>query len=143
MKTILIADNGSLKASAEFFDPVRLKDCHNPNIIITDINEETETYIIEINGKKYRKREQKTSKGSRALFNVMAMTMAMTGGVGMPGLGSERKRPNVDIIQEFELIQNKESNLSRNDRDWVCNQFKYLYEEIKDTGNTEPELQRI
>jgi len=38
--------------------------------------------------------------------------------------------PNVDIIKEFELVQNKKSNLSRSNREWITKQFLKLYKPI-------------
>ena len=40
-------------------------------------------------------------------------------------------RPNVNIITEFELIQKKQSKLSKSNRDWVIRQFNKYYKEIK------------
>ena len=36
----------------------------------------------------------------------------------------------IDIVKEFELIQNKKSNLSRAKREWVVSQFESSYKEI-------------
>ncbi len=54
------------------------------------------------------------------------MVGAMIGGM-MP---KHKDRPNVDIRSEFELIQQKKSKLSSNNRDWVCRQFLKRYQLI-------------
>jgi hypothetical protein len=48
---------------------------------------------------------------------------------GMPR--REKKRPDVDIVEEFKLIQQKKSNLSRSDRSWVVREFNKNYK-LKD-----------
>jgi len=53
---------------------------------------------------------------------------------GLYGLGGKtrktRKRPNVVLEKEYELIQQKKSKLSRNDRDYVIYQFERQYKQI-------------
>ena len=44
-----------------------------------------------------------------------------------------RVRPDVDIVEEFKLIQFKKSTLARSDRDWVERTFHELYK-IKPNG---------
>jgi hypothetical protein len=52
--------------------------------------------------------------------------LAMASMFGMPEVKT-RKRPNVDIVKEFELIQNKQSALCKSDRDWVVAVFNQQY----------------
>lgn len=123
MKKVLVIDSGN--PSKEAIEQIKVF-MKTENLSLS-----VPYYDFEINGVKYRKRpEARSAKGHRSICTLAAMTMAMTG-MGMPGIGSERKRPTVNIVEEFELIQNKQSTLCRNDRDWVVNQFKYLYEEVK------------
>jgi len=42
-----------------------------------------------------------------------------------------RKRPNVDILTEYQLVLAKKSNLSKSNRDWVESMFKNLYETVQ------------
>lgn len=42
-----------------------------------------------------------------------------------------RPRPLVDIREEFELIQKKQSKLCRSDRDWVVGQFFRMYKKVE------------
>jgi hypothetical protein len=77
---------------------------------------------VEVNGVKYEKIEEKPFPimGSK-MTQLMAMSM-MFGGM----MGSNIKtpsRPNVDIVEEFKLIQAKKSNLSANNRAWVVAEF--------------------
>lgn len=84
---------------------------------------------VEINGVKYIRRVQPPNKVSRAMSRVMMATMMLSGEMGFGG-GYERKRPNVDIVKEYELIQQKKSNLSRNDREWVCSVFESQFTKV-------------
>lgn len=40
------------------------------------------------------------------------------------------KAPNVDIISEYELIQKKQSKLTKSKRDWVVFQFERNFERV-------------
>lgn len=54
----------------------------------------------------------------------------------LTGLGVyDRKRPHVDIREEFELVQRKQSKLCRSDRDWVVRKFHSMYK-IVENGKT-------
>jgi hypothetical protein len=39
-----------------------------------------------------------------------------------------KKRPNLDIVKEYALIQQKKSLLTKSQRDWVVFQFESKYE---------------
>jgi hypothetical protein len=82
--------------------------------------------MITINGINYELKEQ--PKQSRSSSKLLAMAAAM----GAMNYGNQyiRERPYVDLEYEFELIQNKQSKLSRNDREWVVATFKRKYKEI-------------
>jgi len=88
--------------------------------------------IIEINGVKYsEKKPKEIPRGvSSRLFQTMAMVAFLGGDFGFGG-GHSRKRPNVDIVEEYSLIQQKKSNLSRSDRDWVVRVFESNYTRVK------------
>lgn len=89
--------------------------------ILEDMN------VIEINGVKYtEKPKPKTGKTTSKLL-MMAIALGVGGNYGST---YNRKRPSVNIVKEFELIQQKKSKLSRNDRDWVEVQFHKIYKEI-------------
>ena len=91
--------------------------------------------IIEINGVQYTKNESKQpakkSYANSKLFSILAMT-SMFSGYDM-GLGTKtvKTAPCDDIVKEYELIQLKQSELSRADREWVVAQFKRNYTEVK------------
>lgn len=84
--------------------------------------------ILEINGVKYLKNEEPERKlgMSSKMTTLLAMGIAMCGDIGFGG-GYTRKRPNVDIVEEYGLIQQKKSKLSKNDRDWVVYNFESNY----------------
>lgn len=70
--------------------------------------------------KRYEPIEQKTNV---FMSNIINMAKAFQG-------VTERQRPSVDLVQEFELIQKKQSKLSRSDRNWVVKEFNKRYKEI-------------
>lgn len=84
-------------------------------------------YDIEINGVKYVEREQQRRRHDVSLS--MAALLAIGGLMG--NINSyNRPRPQVNIVSEFKLIQDKKSKLCRNDRDWVVYQFNQLYKVV-------------
>lgn len=83
--------------------------------------------MIEINGIRYEPREQ--PKRSRKAEMALATLIAIGGMYALSG-GYERPNPDVNIVEEFKLIQAKKSNLSKRDRDWVINQFNHLFKKI-------------
>ena len=87
--------------------------------------------IVDINGVKYARNEPEPQRHRyRMMASMMAMT-AMYGGMDMMGGGrKERKRPAVDLAKEYALIQLKQSNLSRSDREWVVSAFESNYKKL-------------
>ena len=81
--------------------------------------------MITINGTSYTEREQ--PKPSRSSSKLLMMAAAF-GGMGMDF--KTRQRPNVNLEEEFELIQNKQSKLSKSDREWVVSTFNYKYKQM-------------
>lgn len=116
---ILIAGSG-------FFDPVKLKTCHQPEILVIEDKKE-DPKVFEIDGITYRPRKQRSP--SRGASKMMMFAMAL-GGLDYGASSYNRKRPSVNIVEEYKLILQKKSELCRSDRDWVCNQFVYMYEQI-------------
>lgn len=75
---------------------------------------------ITINGKTYIEKEP--TKKSHAI-GALAMAVAMYMPTTFARYGSKMSNLKVDIVHEFSLIQEKKSNLSKSQRDWVVNQF--------------------
>lgn len=102
---------------------------------------------IEINGIKYRQKEQPPKRNlpqSKTLMMLMTMA-AMADGFGMfgvPAYKKEKEMPKVDIIKEYELIQQKKSNLSRSQRDWIIWQFEKNFEPISN-DNQDDKLLKV
>ena len=85
---------------------------------------------IEINGVKYQQKEQPKRKPiSKSLMAMMIMA-EMAGSFGMGSSSRQKETPNVDIVKEYELIQQKKSNLSKSQRDWVVWQFEKNFERV-------------
>jgi hypothetical protein len=78
---------------------------------------------MEINGIEYRKKDLK--KPSKGVLNLMSMA-EIYGGYKFGGNNLE----GVSIIEEFRLIQDKKSKLSKAKRDSVVFEFNRRYEEI-------------
>lgn len=100
------------------------EDWNDPSMDIYD------THYIEIEGKKYEPRKVNESGFSRshlrAARRLAPYLAAATLGFGL----KQRQRPNVNIVEEFRLIQQKKSKLSKNNRDWVEAQFHRNFIEV-------------
>jgi hypothetical protein len=82
---------------------------------------------FEIDGVVYAPVPEKPKKSRRpGIFELATLALAFpsytTGATQYA-----RKRPVVNIIEEYKLILQKKSNLSRNDRDWVEFTFHRMY----------------
>ena len=89
--------------------------------------------MIEVNGVKYERiiHEKKESKPmSKTLAAAMMMTLPYTMYDGLGGSNYNRPLPNVDIVEEFGLIEQKKSKLSRWERDQVVRIFNNNYKKI-------------
>ena len=78
---------------------------------------------IEVNGIKYRKRE--ASKPSKGVAKLMIIA-SMFGGLKSCSSNIE----GINIVEEFKLIQEKKSKLSKAQRDSVVYQFNRYYEMV-------------
>ena len=68
---------------------------------------------IEINGLKYRQKEQnnqQTARQSRMSVMLMGMTMMFSGQGSVGTSKRQRETPKVNIVEEFKLIQEKIEN---------------------------------
>lgn len=83
-----------------------------------------------INGVGYIRKEEPTRRKSYAM-NMAIATMLMYVPTTFSKQGSRRSDLKVDIVNEFELIQQKKSNLSRNGREWVVSQFNKVFKPIQ------------
>jgi hypothetical protein len=82
-----------------------------------------EDNTVLIAGKRYRVKENPAEKIRRAAY-VQSM-------LDTYGSGYKRKRPDVNIVSEFELISQKKSLLGRSDRDYVVRAFNNIFEEVQ------------
>lgn len=94
---------------------------------------------VEINGVKYRSKEATEGKSKRLPMSKTMMSLMVMAGMaqsfGMYGeVGTKEKKeketPDVNIIKEYGLIQQKKSRLSKSQRDWVVWQFEKNFERI-------------
>ena len=82
---------------------------------------------VTIQGQTYEEiPEEKPDLSTRGMAKI-ALLAAM---VGMnEGSTYVKERPK-NIVEEYEKILKKESNLSRNDRDWIEVEFKRKYKKV-------------
>jgi len=91
---------------------------------------EPENTIV-IDGKTYAPRDKRqSSKYGKSMSMLIGISMMMGADLGLGG-GGVKERPKVNIVSEFELIQQKKSQLSRNNRDWVVSRFFELFKIVK------------
>ena len=88
---------------------------------------EIKTTIIEILNKKYEPIDIPKLNTPRSKMLMMAMLFSAMD----PSMPRPKEYPQVDILDEFELIQKKQSKLSKSNREWVVKQFNKMYKEIK------------
>lgn len=85
-----------------------------------------EMEVVEINGIKYQKIPESPKRFSKSL-TPMLMGMMLMAEMAMPeyygGVKKKKETPHVNIIEEYGLIQQKKSNLSRSQREWVVKVF--------------------
>lgn len=75
---------------------------------------------ISVNGIKYKVKEQPKKIGRMG-------SIALSVGLGLFDKFSEQE---INIVEEYRLIQEKKSKLSRSLRDWVVYQFNKEYERV-------------
>lgn len=60
-------------------------------------------------------------------FDMEAATLIALGAMYGTGSCYSRPNPSVNILEEFKLIQDKKSKLSKRDREWVVSEFYKSY----------------
>ena len=98
---------------------------------------------IEINGVKYTPRpqeERSKSVGGKGVYGTYLMMAMALGGMGMYGGVTTRnemdRMKGIDIVREFELIQQKKSSLSHAMRNRVEWHFNKMYVKKNQDGKT-------
>jgi len=85
---------------------------------------------ITINGVEYTERE-KSKSATYSIIKMMSVYLAMMSDLTIKQTKSLKgANPDVNIIWEFELIQQKKSNLQRSQRDWVIREFNKRFKAI-------------
>jgi len=89
--------------------------------------------MIEIKGIKYEEIPQhqpmRMSKTAMELIAMASMFYTPYMGYGN-GNSQPKEKLKIDIVKEFELIQDKKSNLSRSEREWVVKIFNQKYRQV-------------
>ena len=131
MKKILIADTGAPelhKKVQEYLAKQKSEKASQTPLIIVDMTQ------IEVNGILYEEIQvdspKKNYRGGKMLAMMSMMSLAYTNPYADVGRTSPKPRPNVNIVDEFKLIQEKKSKLSRSNREWVEAQFHKLFKRV-------------
>jgi|LakMenE01Jun11ns_1017448.scaffolds.fasta_scaffold7259039_1 hypothetical protein len=94
--------------------------------------------MITINGKNYEQKQiaqNNTPKMSSKMAAFLMMGMVLSGMDMGGGSNLNKELADIDIVKEFELIQLKKSNLSREKRNWVVCQFNKHFVEVVPSNN--------
>lgn len=85
--------------------------------------------IVEVGGVQYQSVEARKQTGA-GMKSLLLMTAALSlASIG--GGGYSKPAPNVNIVEEYKLILQKKSKLSKRDRDWVVYQFHRRFKKIE------------
>ena len=86
---------------------------------------------MEINGITYKRKSVVASVPARTITKAVAMMEIVAAMNKMSGrLKSTDKTAGIDIVKEFELIEQKRSRLPRATRDAVVRKFNSFYEKV-------------
>ena len=86
---------------------------------------------MEINGITYKRKSVVTTVPARTTIKAVAMMEITAAMYKMSGrLKSTDKTAGIDIVKEFELIEQKRSKLPRATRDAVVRKFNSFYEKV-------------
>ena len=86
---------------------------------------------MEINGITYKRKSVVAAVPARTTIKAVAMMEIMAAMNKMSGrLKSTDKTAGIDIVKEFELIEQKKSKLPRATRDTVVRKFNSFYEKV-------------
>lgn len=87
---------------------------------------------MEINGITYKRKSVVASVPARTITKAVAMMEIVAAMNKMSGrLKSTDKTAGIDIVKEFELIEQKKSKLPRATRDAVVRKFNSFYEKVE------------
>ena len=99
------------------------------------VNDNPDDYgKVRIEGKEYQLIEKDNEKPSllrnSKFGSMLAMAEMMNDMFYNTPQKKPRERPYVNIIEEFTLIQQKKSKLSRSDREWLVREFNSKFKEV-------------
>lgn len=99
-------------------------------VLIVGDNNHDFMNTFEIDGIRYREKEKSPKRYSKSLSRLMLMAAAFSSLDPYAPKPKNFETPNVDIISEYELIQKKQSKLTKSKRDWVVFQFERNFERV-------------
>jgi hypothetical protein len=101
----------------------------NIKVVVIGDNNQIDMNTVEINGIKYREKEKVQNKNSK-LSRLMLMASAFAALDPYSPKQKKFEAPDVNIVTEYELIQKKQSKLTKSKRDWVVWQFERNFERV-------------
>jgi len=85
---------------------------------------------VEINGIRYREKEKEQNMFPKRISRLMLMASAFAALDPYSPKQKTFEAPDVNIVTEYELIQKKQSKLTKSKRDWVVCQFERNFERV-------------
>lgn len=109
---------------------------NNLDVKIVIVNDSKDEFpaLVYIGEDVYEPRQRQTLS-SKSLDMILGMSAMMGVDMNMDkhinkALGFKRPDVKVNIVEEFRLIKQKKSNLTRSEREWVQSQFYQEYKKI-------------
>lgn len=102
----------------------------NIKVVIIGDNNQIDMNTVEINGIKYREKEKEQNRFPKTMIRLTLMASAFAALDPYSPKQETFEAPDVNIVTEYELIQKKQSKLSKSKRDWVVWQFERNFERV-------------
>ena len=102
----------------------------NIKVVIVEDNNQIDMNTFEIDGIKYREKEKQQNRFPKTMSRLMLMASAFAALDPYSPKQKTFEAPDVNIISEYELIQKKQSKLTKSKRDWVVWQFERNFERV-------------
>lgn len=99
-------------------------------IVIFGGNNQIDMNTVEINGIRYREKEKEQNRFPKTMSKLMLMASAFAALDPYSPKQKTFEAPDVNIVAEYELIQKKQSKLTKSKRDWVVWQFERNFERV-------------
>lgn len=102
----------------------------NIKVVVIGDNNQIDMNTVEVNGIKYREKEREQNRFPKTISRLMLMASAFAALDPYSPKQKTFESPDVNIVTEYELIQKKQSKLTKSKRDWVVWQFERNFERV-------------